>query len=358
MSSNGTLIITDIEISDVPKMPYRTPSGVVALATLAAVIAVFIISIVIYYYKNSIVKLYWRYYGQIKEKSSTADKDEDELQPEKLREDSVINHELDFNPDAFSYAGDVESSRRKPEPSPCPSIFRDDLFLEEVMTSVADICSASKSVDSLLYVNETNYKNKNSQHSGDACANEIIDNIINNVFEEKLHLEYLVEDGRKLSWTANGISRLTRNKSYQDAIDGGLDLDHTTTMDASELLKKNDNDDDDAVHYLFFPSDSDNYDASKSNLEESNQCFSKIEKVRTQLGTSCSSRKFPSQKCKWQSTPILDDLNSSSIELQRSVDNSCLITDLDQETTGLSQCQSYSPVYKLSFSEIHGSNRK
>merc|ERR1719481_521306 len=125
-------------------------------------------------------------------------------------------------------------------------------------------------------------------------------------------------------------------------------------MDASELLKKND---DDAVHYLFFPSDSDNYDASKSNLE-SNQCFSKIEKVRTQLGTSCSSRKFPSQNCKWQSTPILDELNSSSIELKRSVDNSRLITDLDKETTGLSQCQSYSPVYKLSFSEIHGSNRK
>ena len=149
MGSNETLIITEIDVNDGPKMPYRTPSGVVALATLAAVIAVFLISIVIYYYKTYIVNTYSRLNRQIKKKrrTSTAEVNDDEFQPEKLREDSVINHELDFNPDAFSYAGDVENSRKKPVPSPCPSIFADDLFLEEVMTSVADICSASKSMD-------------------------------------------------------------------------------------------------------------------------------------------------------------------------------------------------------------------
>ena len=42
-------------------------------------------------------------------------------------------------------------------------------------------------IDSLLYVNESNYKNKSSKKSNDAYAAEILDNIIDNVFEEKLH---------------------------------------------------------------------------------------------------------------------------------------------------------------------------
>jgi len=347
MGSNETLIITEIDVNDGPKMPYRTPSGVVALATLAAVIAVFLISIVIYYYKTYIVNTYSRLNRQIKKKrrTSTAEVNDDEFQPEKLREDSVINHELDFNPDAFSYAGDVENSRKKPVPSPCPSIFADDLFLEEVMTSVADICSASKSmdrIDSLLYVNESNYKNKSSKKSNDAYAAEILDNIIDNVFEEKLH-PCPVENENKAHRAVVGKSRLLRNKSYQDAIDGGLDTLKLNDSELSEHEQSGDN----AVHCIFLPSDS---DASKSYLDSSNPCLSKIELIGTQQVTSLSQQ--------WQSTPILDDLNSSSLELQRSVEKSLLVTDLDQEATGLSQHQSYSPVYKLSFSEINGSNSK
>ena len=95
-----------------------------------------------------------------------------------LREDTVVIHDVGFPDEAY------HPVRGKPEPS--PSIFQDDVFLQEVLT-VADVYSPTRAILNCNYEPESpdGSFNKVKDYS---IVYEILEEVLDDIIEEEVKI--------------------------------------------------------------------------------------------------------------------------------------------------------------------------
>ena len=190
---------TGSDQDDIPVPPYLH-SGVVAVITVLAVLFTIIIIVAAYYLFTS-----WRPKNNVKRRNNPGRLEEEGevggyLPPvDRLREDTVLVEDAVFNDSLYEV-----SQEHKPEPSPVPSIFKESAFLQEILTSVAEI-----------------ERSRDETQEKDNLVPEIIDDVIDNILSNSepapftqsvatVELESPKEDERAF---------LLRNESYHLAID-------------------------------------------------------------------------------------------------------------------------------------------
>ena len=135
MSSEGDGGEVESDHQDIPVPPYLH-SGAVAVITILAVLFTFILIVLAYYLFRS-----WRLENNLKRRNNPARFEEDGdgfagdlSQVDRLREETLLVHDVVFNDSLYDL-----SQEEKPEPSPAPSIFKESAFLQEILSSVAEM---------------------------------------------------------------------------------------------------------------------------------------------------------------------------------------------------------------------------
>ena len=243
-----------------------------------------------------------------------------------LREDTVVIHDVGFPDEAY------HPVRGKPEPS--PSIFQDDVFLQEVLT-VADVYSPTRAILNCNY----------EPDSADGSFNNVEDySIVNEILEEVL--DDIIEEEVKI------YVNVRRNPSYREAINRGLDFHIVSVGDQEEFsimssLKSINLHSNDSIQDF----------ASSTNVtsfvDTPELLRSDIEMCEDQIKDDISVTDLTiSSSSKWRSTPILDlDNKTRSFGLEKKTDDS-RSKSRNNTDLNVSESQSYSPVYKLGH---HGS---
>ena len=166
--------------------PYLN-SGVVAVITVLSVLLTAGLLVGAYVLFTS-----WRLKNNLRRETSIRFEEvaeaEEVARIEKLREDTVVVHDVGFH-DSSLYA---VSPGEKPEPSPAPSIFQSNSLLQEIFSSV-------------------------EERSGPVSG--IIDDVIENIVVQSSQLEAPSEEGE------GGGRWLARNESYVRAIEA-IDDEH------------------------------------------------------------------------------------------------------------------------------------
>ena len=303
-----------------PEMPSLIPSSIVALATVFPVMLILMFVFLCMSFNQ-------RCYNNQRKKEKNNEK---QWTPgvEMLREDSVVIHDVGFPDEAYhSVKGNVQA---KPEPS--PSIFQDDVFLQEVLT-VADVYSPTRAILNHNHGQEreiTNGVNASNQNEDYSFVTEILEEIIDGLIEEEVQ-----------------NVNVKRNPSYREAVKRGLDFHDfsvkgheessimTSSLMSIDLNSKGSIEDPaDSVKDTSF------VDTNELLLSSMKMCEDEVQDdiSVTDLTISSSS--------KWRSTPILDlDTKTRSSGLEKNIDDSGSKSG-NTDLRG-SESRSYSPVYKL-----------
>ena len=292
-------------------------SGYVAVATVVSFLVLVGVIVGIYHVQANCSK--WKK----KEKKNQSESQS----PEKLREDSVVIHDVEFPNDViYGVGSELEKDSdngKKPEPS--PSVFHDSVFFDDVMTSVAALTPRPPEgkVD-LPHAPPTNV----------SCVNQILTDVLSKLPAKKsLSNESSSSSSSNQDETTN---RLRRNRSYENAIREGR-------LTSSSSIGTN-----------FLPN---NKSVPESNVDDSNDVYDNtnelldicmdVEIDESLLDVPKKNKLFPSTG-KWQSTPILDyedkekmkENNDQEVESLKEV-------DISDPGSILKVSRSYSPVYKM-----------
>ena len=168
---------------DFPVPPYLN-SGTVAVITVISVLLTAGLLVAAYHLFTS-----WRLKNNLQREASirfeeaSEEEEEDVPQAERLREDTVLVHDVVFHDDSLY----TVSPGEKPQPSPAPSV----ALLQEILSSVAEMRETEE---------------RCSPVSG------IIDDVIENIVLHSSQLEAPTEE-------AEGGRLLVRNESYHRAIE-------------------------------------------------------------------------------------------------------------------------------------------
>ena len=307
-----------------PEMPNFVSSSLVAIATVIPVMLILILVFLCLSLNPRCLK------NQKKQKNN---EDEEEKKPvaEMLREDSVVIHDVGFPDEAYHPVRGNDQA--KPEPS--PSIFHDDLFLQEVLT-VADVYSPTRSILNCNY--DAERKNTGgaalSKLEAYYCANIILEEIIDGLIEEEVQIN------------VNYVN-VRRNSSFREAVRRGLDFHDFSVLggDSDSIMTS-------SLMSIDLNSKDSLEDFAKSmketSLEETHELLnSSIKMCEDQIQDDISVTDLGiTSSSKWRSTPILDlDINNRSSSPDKEIDDG-------SGSVGGSESRNYSPVYKMGH---HGS---
>ena len=301
-----------------PEMPNLIPSSIVAMATVFPVMLILVFVFLCMSFNQ-------RCFNNQREEKQ---KDEKQRTPgvEMLREDSVVIHDVGFPDEAYhSVKGNVQAE-------PSPSIFQDDVFLQEVLT-VADVYSPTRAILSYNHGPEREITNRVNVYENEEYSfiNEILKEIIDGLIEEEVQ----------------NYVNVKRNPSYREALKRGLDFHDfsvkgheessimTSSLMSIDLNSKGSIEDSaDSMKETSF------VDTHELLLSSMKMCEDEIQddiSVTDLAISSCS---------KWRSTPILDlDTKTRSSGLEKNIDDSGSKSG-NTDLRG-SESRSYSPVYKL-----------
>ena len=315
MSDNG-----EREQPQSPEMPNFIPSSIVAIAT---VFPVLLLLVVIFLCATLNKRCF-------KNQRTENNQDTEQRPPggaEMLREDTVVIHDVGFPDEAY------HPVRGKPEPS--PSIFQDDVFLQEVLT-VADVYSPTRAILNCNYEPDSTLGGSFNKVEDYFIVNEILEEILDDIIEEEVKIYVNVK----------------RNPSYREAINRGLDFHVVSVGDQEEFsimssLKSIDLHSNDSIQDFVNSTNVTSFvDTPKLLRSDIKMCEDQIKDDISVTDLTISS---PS---KWRSTPILDlDNKTRSSGLERKTDDSRSKSGNKTNLMG-SESRSYSPVYKLGH---HGS---
>ena len=168
--------------------PYLS-SGTVAIITVISVLLTASLSVAAYYLFTS-----WRLKNKHQRERSIGfeevPEEEDVPQTDRLREDTVVVHDLMFHDDSlFS----VSHGSPKQETGPAPSIFQENALLQEILNSVEEMSKTEEPSSPVLDI-----------------IDDVIEHIVLNSSQVEAQTEEYDEGGRR--W-------LIRNESYHRAID-------------------------------------------------------------------------------------------------------------------------------------------
>lgn len=354
------------------QLPDAVPSGVVAISTVMGVLLGAALLIVLVHLRHKIaarceswMREHWRHGDQVGRAKRARD-EEGEGEPDKLREDSVVIHDVGFPEEAYYKHDRTHVHDHRPQPS--PSMFKDGAFFDELMTSYDEICSPSTrtSQDTIVHIGH---------------VQEIIDDVVEKITGT---LE-TVDLGLGSNPNSNNQLPLRRNSSYKEALDHGLDF--SVDMDESLVFSPNNpftmesctyddlnpfsNSSPHVTEDAIIPQDEganvlavDSIESCADDLsslhrfgnqeeveDDHNVCL-EIDEAMLQIPNT--KRSFPSN-CKWQSTPILG-LEDSEVDDDERRE---IMGASDDETdnslfNALKVSRSYSPVYKMSFNSSFG----
>lgn len=305
-----------------PEMPHFMPSSLVAIATVFPVLLTLILVFLCLFLNPRCLKNQKKKNHKNEEKEMPAE--------EMLREDSVVIHDVGFPDEAYHPVRG--NHQAKPEPS--PSIFHDDVFLQEVLT-VADVYSPTRSILNRKYDSERKMTGGADLSKLEAypCVNKILEEIIDGLIEKEVKIYVNVK----------------RNSSFREAIRRGLDFHDFNVLGEDSILtsslKSIDLNSKESLQDFAQSMKENSLDDTHALLDSSiKMCEDQIKDDISvaDLGISSSS--------KWRSTPILDlDINTRSSGFDRDIDD-------DSGSKGVSnrgsESRNYSPVYKMGH---HGS---
>jgi len=238
--------------------PYLS-SGAVAVITVISVLLTAGLSVAAYY-----LFTYWRLKNKPPGEKSIGfeemQEEEDVPQADRLREDTVVVHDLMFHDDSLY---EVSPGSPKPEVGPAPSIFEENALLQEILSSVEEMSKTEEPSSPVL---------------------GIIDDVIEDIVVNSSQVEAQTEEDE------GGRRWLIRNESYHRAIE---DDEHNQAMG-------------DQCNFHTFMSHYNNYSGSdcaqmsqlSSQSKEKNGSLASLE--ASVGGGECEIR----GKC--HSTPILD----------------------------------------------------
>ena len=316
INDNDTNIMEEVNDNDEVKMPEEfLHSGYVAVATVISFLVVVCVIIGVYYIhvKCALKKKEKREKNVVIESRS----------PEKLREDSVVIHDVEFPNDDIYGVGDKKNDNlKKPEPS--PSVFHDSVFFDDVMTSVAALSPRSPKVDS----DEVETEHQSKENS---CIKQILNDVINKLPRRSS------SKASSVSNEDNVTNKLRRNKSYENAIRDG------------KLTSS-------SVGLCFLPNiksspesnvDVSNEDGATNELDIDMCLDVDIDESMLDVPRKNLKRLFPSTG-KWQSTPILDLEGMENVNDDNNHEAESLHeVDISDPSSLLKVSRSYSPVYKM-----------
>ena len=210
------------------EMPTRVHSAIIAIAAVASFIVALSLCFAIFHFRAFLVeKCFMTNKKEIR-------RDDGNRDPEMLREDTVVVHDVQFPNEAFQLEG-ATGITDKPEPS--PSIFQDDVFLQEVLTSVADICSPGKSIS----IQNNNHSQNIHAHSESGelnllneyyCVNGVIEDVLDGLVLQDQHV---INSPTSIDHTEHYPSLLRRNPSYLEAVRRCLEADEPEAIVASTI---------------------------------------------------------------------------------------------------------------------------
>ena len=300
------------------RVPPYLSSGAVAVITVISVLLTAGLLVAAYFLFTS-----WRLKNKLQRGTSPqrfeeVREEEDVPQAERLREDTVLVHDVVFHDDGLYTVQPGD----KPQPSPAPSV----ALLHEILSSVADMRQTEE---------------RSSPVSG------IIDDVIENIVVHASELEAQTEE-------AEGGRLLVRNESYHRAIE---DDEHNQGMfgefSVPEEFSQNN-------PFRPFFSGSDGATAGNSDQVELSQFSSQSEEMNasvTSLEASPGLGSIDDGECeiqgKYHSTPILDGPQcGESVPVFQS-------RYLSYRNLDSAEKESYIPVYTRPFpSFIKPSNEK
>jgi hypothetical protein len=168
--------------------PYLS-SGAVAIITVIAVLVAAGLVVAGYYLYTS-----WKLNNNLQREKSIGFEEVPEEggdpQPERLREDTVVVHDLLFHDDSVYSV----SPSDKPEPSPAPSIFQENALLQEILSSVEAIGKTEEPSSPVLGI-----------------IDDVIENIVVHSSSSQVETQSEEDEG--------GRRCLIRNESYHRAIE-------------------------------------------------------------------------------------------------------------------------------------------
>ena len=207
---NNQTVLEEFQYQEM-EMPTRVHSAIIAIAAVASFIVSLSLCFAIFHFRAWFVEK--RFMTEMKETR----RDDDSRDPEMLREDAVVVHDVEFPNEAFQLEG-ATGITDKPEPS--PSIFHDDVFLQEVLTSVADICSPGKSIS--IQNNNLSQNIHKQSESGELnllneyyCVNGVIEDVLDGLVQ---HDQHVINSPTSIDQTGKFPSLLRRNPSYLEAV--------------------------------------------------------------------------------------------------------------------------------------------
>ena len=294
-----------------PEMPNLIPSSIVAIATVFPVLLILVVVFLC-------VSLNKRCFKNQRKKNP----DEEQPGAEMLREDTVVIHDVGFPDEAY------HPVRGKPEPS--PSIFQDDVFLQEVLT-VADVYSPTRAILNANYEPDSPDGSFNRVEDY-SIVSEILEEILDGIIEEEVEIYVNVK----------------RNPSYREAINRGLDF-HDVSVGGQEEFSIMTS----SLKSISLNSNDSIQDFANSINVTSFVLRNDIKMCEDQIKDDISVTDLTiSSSSKWRSTPILDlDTKTRSYGLEKKTDDPRSKSGNNSDLKG-SESHSYSPVYKLGH---HGS---
>ena len=305
-----------------PEMPDFMPSSLVAIATVFPVLIILMLVFLCLSLNPRCLKS--------QKKKNPMDEEKEIPAEEMLREDSVVIHDVGFPDEAYHPVRG--NHQAKPEPS--PSIFHDDVFLQEVLT-VADVYSPTRSILNRKYDSERKMTGGAELSKLEAyyCVNTILEEIIDGLIEKEVNIYVNVK----------------RNASFREAVRRGLDFYDFSVLGEDSILtsslKSIDLNSKDSLEDFAQSMKETSLDDTHALLDSSiKMCEDQIEDDISvaDLGISSSS--------KWRSTPILDlDISTRSSGLDKDIDD---VSGCKAGSNSGSESRNYSPVYKMGH---HGS---
>ena len=209
------------------EVPTRVHSAIIAIAAVASFIVALSLCFAIFHFRAFLVEKWFM------TKKETR-RDDGNRDPEMLREDTVVVHDVQFPNEAFQLEG-ATGITDKPEPS--PSIFQDDVFLQEVLTSVADICSPGKSIS--IQNNNLSQNIQAHSESGELnllneyyCVNGVIEDVLDGLVQ---HDQHVINSPTSIDQTGHYPSLLRRNPSYLEAVRRCREADESEAIAASTI---------------------------------------------------------------------------------------------------------------------------
>ena len=226
---NNQTVLEEFQYQEM-EMPTRVHSVIIAVAAVASFIVSLSLCFAIFHFRAWFVEKWF-----MTEMKKETRRDDDNRDPEMLREDAVVVHDVQFPNEAFQLEG-ATGITDKPEPS--PSIFHDDVFLQEVLTSVADICSPGKSIS--IQNNNLSQNIHKQSESGELnllneyyCVNGVIEDVLDGLVRNDQHV---INSPTSIDQTGKFPSLLRRNPSYLEAVRRCREADGPEAIVASTIV--------------------------------------------------------------------------------------------------------------------------